>query len=51
MTKLGIDAEKASIKAVEILLGKVFADIPQKDIMTTKNVLRKVLFNCNSEDR
>ena len=51
LTKLGIDAEEASIKAVEVLLNKVFADIPKKDIMTTKNVLRKVLFNCNREDR
>jgi len=50
LTKLGIDAEKASMAAVEMLLEKVFADIPQKDIMTTKNVLRKVLFNCSRED-
>ncbi len=50
LTKLGINAEKASIKAVEVLLEKVFADISQKDILTTKKVLRKVLFNCNRED-
>ena len=50
LTKLGIEAEKGSIKAVEALLDKVFADIPKKDIETTKNVLRKVLANCNRED-
>jgi DNA-binding MarR family transcriptional regulator len=51
LTKLGTNAQKASIKAVEVLLDKVFADISQKDIKTTKNVLQKVLLNCNKEDK
>ena len=50
LTKLGIEAEKGSIKAVEALLDKVFADISKKDIEKTKNVLRKVLANCSRED-
>ena len=50
LTKSGIEAEKGSMEAVNVLLDKVFVDISKKDIETTKNVLRKVLANCSRED-
>ncbi len=50
LTKSGIEAEKGSMEAVNVLLDKVFADISEKDIETTKSVLRKVLANCSRED-
>ena len=50
LTKSGIESEKGSMEAVNVLLDKVFADISEKDIETTKSVLRKVLANCSRED-
>ena len=50
LTKSGIEAEKGSMEAVNVLLDKVFADISEKDIETSKSVLRKVLANCSRED-
>jgi DNA-binding MarR family transcriptional regulator len=50
LTPLGADAEKASMEAVSRVLTRVFVDIPEKDIDTVKEVLRKVWTNCSKED-
>ncbi len=46
LTRRGIDAEQSASKVVADILGDVFNDIDQKDIDTTKNVLRHILSNC-----
>lgn len=50
LTKLGIKAEKISETVVEILFDRAFANIQEKDIKTAKNVLRKIIDNCNRGD-
>jgi DNA-binding MarR family transcriptional regulator len=50
LTKEGVDAEVSATKVVSDTLEKVFSTIPEKDIETTKNVLRTVLLNCGKED-
>ncbi len=46
LTNRGIDAERSASKVVANILGVVLSDIDQKDIDTTKNVLRQILINC-----
>jgi len=50
LTKEGVDAEISATKVVSDTLEKVFSTISEKDIETTKNVLRTVLLNCGKED-
>jgi len=50
LTKEGVDAEVSATKVVSDTLEKVFSTISEKDIETTKNVLRTVLLNCGKED-
>jgi len=50
LTKEGVDAEVSATKVVSDTLEKVFSTISEKDIETTKNVLRTVLLNCGRED-
>lgn len=50
LTKLGIKAEKISETVVENLFDRAFANIQTKDIKTAKNVLRKIIDNCNRGD-
>jgi DNA-binding MarR family transcriptional regulator len=50
LTKKGVNAKKPATKIVSTTLGKAFNTIPEKDIETVKNVLRKILLNCGKED-
>ncbi len=50
LTKEGVDAEVSATKVVSSALEKAFSTIPEKDIETTKNVLRTILLNCGKED-
>jgi len=50
LTEEGVDAEVSATKVVSDTLEKVFSTIPEKDIETTKNVLRTILLNCGKED-
>ncbi|MBU1340533.1 MAG: MarR family transcriptional regulator [Proteobacteria bacterium] len=50
LTKEGIDAETLATKVVSSTLEKIFGTIPQKDIETTKSVLRTILSNCGKEE-
>lgn len=50
LTPLGTKAEAASMEAVSRVLDRVFVDIPEKDIHTVKETLRKVWINCSKED-
>ncbi len=49
LTQLGIEAERAAGKVVSTILGDVLKNIAQKDIDTTKDVLRQILINCGKE--
>jgi len=50
LTQKGVDAEISTTKIVSSTLEKVFSSIPEKDIETTKKVLRTILLNCGKED-
>ncbi len=50
LTKEGVDAEVSATKVVSSTLEKAFSTIVEKDIETTKNVLRTILLNCGKED-
>jgi DNA-binding MarR family transcriptional regulator len=49
LTEKGVDAETYATKVVSKTLEKTFSTIPEKDIETTKNVLRTILINCGKE--
>ncbi len=49
LTKKGVEAETSATKVVSTTLSTVFNNIPDKDIETTKTVLRTVLLNCGKE--
>ena len=51
LTKSGRQVRDPVLKAVERVISEIFAGIPQKDISKTKNLLRHVLANANSEKR
>ncbi len=46
LTSRGIDAERGASKVVSNILGVVLNNIDQKEIDTTKKVLRQILSNC-----
>lgn len=50
LTKEGVDTEVSATKVVSSILEKAFSTIVEKDIETTKNVLRTILLNCGKED-
>ncbi|MCP3873014.1 MAG: MarR family transcriptional regulator [Desulfobacteraceae bacterium] len=50
LTKAGIDSQVSATKVVSNTLEKVFNTISNKDIETTKTVLRTILKNCGKED-
>ena len=50
LTQKGVDVEVTATKIVSTTLEKVFRTISEKDIETTKNVLRTILLNCGKED-
>ncbi len=50
LTKEGFNAEVSATKVVSNTLEKVLNTIDDKDIETTKNVLRTILQNCGKED-
>ncbi|NOX34389.1 MAG: MarR family transcriptional regulator [Deltaproteobacteria bacterium] len=50
LTKKGVNAEVSATRVVSHTLEKAFNTIPEKDIETTKNVLRTILLNCGRED-
>jgi DNA-binding MarR family transcriptional regulator len=50
LTAKGVDAKEPATKIVSTTLEKAFNTIPEKDIETVKNVLRKILLNCGKED-
>ena len=50
LTKEGVDAEVSATEVVSNTLEKAFSAIVEKDIETTKNVLRTILLNCGKED-
>ncbi len=47
LTEAGVEAEPSATKVVSTTLSTVFSGIPDKDIETTKTVLRTVLLNCD----
>ncbi|WP_299983212.1 MarR family winged helix-turn-helix transcriptional regulator [Desulfobacula sp.] len=49
LTQGGVDAEVSATKVVSATLEKVFCTISEKNIETTKNVLRTILLNCGKE--
>jgi DNA-binding MarR family transcriptional regulator len=49
LTRRGVEAEGSASKVVTNILGNVLNNIDQKDIDTTKNVLRQILINCGKE--
>ncbi len=49
LTQKGMDEQKPASNVVSNVLDIVFDDISDKDLETTKKVLRKVLANCNKE--
>ena len=49
LTTDGIDAREPVLETVTRILDTTFAHIPDKDLQTTKRVLRTVLFNCSKE--
>ena len=50
LTKEGFNAEVSATKVVSNTLEKVLNTLDDKDIETTKNVLRTILQNCGKED-
>ncbi len=50
LTKRGEEAESSATKVVTSTLDTVFNTISQKEIETTKKVLRTVLLNCGKEN-
>ena len=50
LTQEGVDAEVPATKIVSNTLERIFSTLDEKDIETTKNVLRTVLLNCGKED-
>lgn len=50
LTQAGIDAEAAVSAAVSGTLEKILNTITEKDLETTRNVLRTILLNCGRED-
>jgi len=50
LTRAGVDAKIFTTKILLHLLEKILCTIPEKDIETTKNVLRTILLNCSKED-
>ena len=50
LTQEGLDAEVSATKVVSNTLEKVLSTLDEKDIETTKNVLRTILLNCSKEN-
>jgi len=50
LTRAGVDSKFFTTKILSALLEKVLCNIPENDIETTKNVLRRILLNCSKED-
>jgi len=50
LTQEGFNAEVSATKVVSNTLEKVLHTLDDKDIETTKNVLRTILQNCGKED-
>ena len=49
-TEEGVNAEVSATKVVSNTLEKVLSTLDEKDIETSKNVLRTILLNCGKED-
>lgn len=50
LTQEGFAARTPATKAVATTLEKIFCNIPEQDIETTKRVLHTILINCGKED-
>lgn len=50
LTPKGVAAEASATAVLSATLEKIFHSIPEKDIETTKTVLRTILSNCGKEN-
>lgn len=50
LTPEGVEAQTSTLTVVSDTLDKIFSTIPEKDIETTKNVLRTILLNYGKEE-